>query len=68
MTEKRPVFGVRDTNGNRGSPWPNEERKGECDISKNDTSLIKPLSFISPISNNRLVRGDLDFGVHGMGR
>ena len=36
-------------------------KKSECDISKHDTSLIKPVSFVSPVSNNHLVRGDLDF-------
>lgn len=42
------------------------ELKGECDISKTDISVVKPVSFISPISNKRLNRNDLDFGVSGM--
>lgn len=44
------------------------EKKDECDISKNYVELTEPLLFISLISNNHLVRGNLDFRVAGMGR
>lgn len=44
------------------------KKKDECDISKNYVDLTEPLLFISLISNNHLVRGNLDFRVAGMGR
>ena len=54
MTEKRPTLelGIQmETEAAR-----DQMKKSECDISKRDTNLTKPVPFVSPVSNNHSQR------------